>query len=109
VGDTRAWLLRGGECIQLTQDHVMGGAEFRNGLTRALGLEDAVRLDFVEGDVQIGDVFVLTSDGVHGSLSERRLRQLAQEGSAQAAADALVAAALGTGSQDNATALVLRV
>lgn len=109
VGDTRAWLIRGGECSLLTQDHTMGGHEFNNGLTRALGMEDSVRVDYTEGDIQIGDVFVLTSDGVHGVLKRRQIAALATQGSAQEASDALVSKALVSGSTDNATALVLRV
>jgi serine/threonine protein phosphatase PrpC len=109
VGDTRAWLVRSGECTQLTQDHTMGGQEFDNGLTRALGMENAVRVDYTEGDIQIGDVFVLTSDGVHGVLRRRQIASLAMEGSAQEASDALVAKALAAGTTDNASALVMRV
>jgi serine/threonine protein phosphatase PrpC len=109
VGDTRAWLIRGGECLLLTQDHTMGGGEFNNGLTRALGMEDAVRVDYSEGDVQIGDVFVLTSDGVHGTLKRKQIAALAVQGAAQEACDALVGKALQAGSRDNASALIVRV
>ncbi|RZL11713.1 MAG: bifunctional protein-serine/threonine kinase/phosphatase [Rubrivivax sp.] len=109
VGDTRAYLIRGGICTQLTQDHVLGHRVFQNGLTRALGLDDAVRVDYLEGDVQIGDVFVLTTDGVHGALSTRQIRTLAEQDDAVAAANALVDKALASGGGDNATAMVLRV
>ena len=88
----------------------MGGGEFQNGLTRALGMEDAVRVDHSEGDVQIGDVFVLTSDGVHGVLKRQQIATIAQQdGSAQEASQALVAKALAAGGRDNASALVIRV
>ncbi|MBI5927415.1 MAG: bifunctional protein-serine/threonine kinase/phosphatase [Aquabacterium sp.] len=109
VGDTRAYLLRAGECTPLTQDHTLGQFEFQNGLTRAVGLDDALRVDYLEGDVQIGDTFVLTSDGVHGVLKHAALQALAALGSAQEASDALVAKALSSNGRDNATALVIRV
>jgi serine/threonine protein phosphatase PrpC len=109
VGDTRAWLVRGGECMLLTQDHSMGSGAFQNGLTRAVGMEDAVRVDHSEGDVQIGDVFVLTSDGVHGVLKRAQVAALVAQGSAQEASQALVDKALAAGTRDNATALVIRV
>ena len=110
VGDTRAWLLRGAEaCVQLSQDHGLDHPDQRSRLTRAVGLDDRVRIDFLQGELQPGDIYLLTSDGVHGSLPRARLAELARTGSAQAAADALVQAALAAGSQDNATALVLRV
>jgi serine/threonine protein phosphatase PrpC/serine/threonine protein kinase len=114
VGDTRAWLWRpgpqGGELSVLTQDHAFDHPDQRSRLTRAMGLDDGVRLDFAQGDVRLGDVFVLTSDGVHGPLKAARLAVLAQQnGTAQAAAEALVHAALEAGGQDNASALVIRV
>ncbi|CAG1012338.1 partial Serine/threonine-protein kinase PknB, partial [Burkholderiaceae bacterium] len=112
VGDTRAWLLRGGpegECTQLTQDHCFEHPDQRSRLTRAVGLDDRVRIDFLQGELQVGDVFVLTTDGVHGVLKRARLAALAREGDAQSASQAIVAAALAAGSRDNASALVLRV
>ena len=130
VGDTRAWLCRAlpdaepaagaadsatakplprFELQALTQDHAFDIPGLRSRLTRAVGLDDAVRVDYQQGDVRLGDSFVLTSDGVHGVLRTAALAALAGTGSAQQAADALVAAALAAGSPDNATALVLRV
>ncbi len=109
VGDSRAYLIRGGECVQLTQDHTLGSLPFQNGLTRAVGLDDALRVEYLTGDVQIGDTFVLTSDGVHGPLKRQTLKTLAEEGDAQHAALALVDKALAAGGRDNATAVVLRV
>jgi len=109
VGDTRAYLLRAGECTQLTQDHTLGPLEFQGGLTRAVGLDDGLRVDYLEGDLQIGDTFVLTSDGVHGVLKPRLLKVLAEQGGAQEASEALVAKALASNGRDNATALVIRV
>ena len=109
VGDTRAYLLRAGECTQLTQDHTLGPLEFQGGLTRAVGLDDGLRVDYLEGDLQIGDTFVLTSDGVHGVLKPKLLKALAEQGDAQEASEALVAKALASNGRDNATALVIRV
>lgn len=109
VGDTRAYLLRAGECTQLTQDHTLGPLEFQNGLTRAVGLDDRLRVDYTEGDLQIGDTFLLTSDGVHGVLKPKVLKELAEQGDARAASEALVTRALASGGRDNATALVIRV
>ncbi len=110
VGDTRAWLLRAGELACLTQDHVLDHPDFAHQLTRALGLEDTVRVDFHQGALQVGDVLLLTSDGVHGVLKPRALAALLAEARpAQAASEAIVQAALAAGSRDNATALVIQV
>ncbi len=109
VGDSRAWLLRDGQCLLLTQDHRMERRDFA-GLTRALGLDDALRLDHSAGELKVGDRLLLTSDGVHGALRSRQIADVLRttEG-AQAAAGALTAAALAAGSSDNATALVLDI
>ena len=110
VGDTRAYLLRSGRLQQLTVDHVMHQHDFAHQLTRALGLDDHVVVDYSQGELHSGDVFVLLSDGVHGSVPERELRQtLRQGGAAQAVCDELIQAALRRGSTDNVTALIVRV
>jgi serine/threonine protein phosphatase PrpC len=109
VGDSRAWLLRDGQCLLLTQDHRMERRDFA-GLTRALGLDDALRLDHSAGELKVGDRLLLTSDGVHGTLRSRQIADLLRTTpGAQAAADALTQAALAAGSHDNASALVLDV
>ncbi|WP_046115270.1 bifunctional protein-serine/threonine kinase/phosphatase [Aquincola tertiaricarbonis] len=110
AGDSRAAQLVDGELVQLTTDHVFGNVHQRNRLTRALGLDDMVRLDFVQGEVRVGDCFVLTTDGMHGLLPARRMAHLMREApDAQAAADTLVRAALEAGGTDNASAIVLRI
>lgn len=114
VGDSRAWLLRPGpqgqEMSLLTQDHAFDDPNQRSRLTRAVGLDDGLRLDFRQGDVRVGDCFVLSTDGVHGPLKAERMAQLASApGSAQQAAEAIAQAALDAGGQDNATVLLLRV
>jgi serine/threonine protein phosphatase PrpC len=109
VGDTRVWRLSGGELQLLTHDHAYNHPDLRSRLTRAIGLDEGIRADYLQGDAQVGDIFVLTSDGVHGALEPRRLAELAQQGTAQQAGEALVDAALRAGSGDNSTALVIRV
>lgn len=113
VGDTRAYLLRQGQLDCLTNDHVLPQRDFSHRLIRAVGLHERLALDYVQEELQIGDVLILTTDGVHGVLRPPQWRSLCQEAapalSAQALADALVAAALQSGGQDNASALVLRV
>ncbi len=113
VGDSRAYLLRGGQMQQITHDHVVNHPDFKHQLVRAVGLEERVVVDYVQGDLQVGDVFVLLTDGVYGSLSDKRLQALAQgdgaQASSQTASEALLDAALKAGSKDNVTALVVRV
>ncbi|HEY3046930.1 MAG TPA: bifunctional protein-serine/threonine kinase/phosphatase [Polaromonas sp.] len=116
VGDTRAYLLRDGQLTQLTHDHVVEHPDFRHQLLRSVGAQDRLVVDYSQGDLQVGDVFILLSDGVHGVLPLKKLNAMvaaAPEGQAAAGAQLisqqLVDAALAAGSHDNATALVVRV
>jgi serine/threonine protein phosphatase PrpC len=112
VGDTRAYRMSGGRLTCLTTDHVRqsetGGRS--RVLTRALGVETEVRLDYATQPVALHDRFLLCSDGVHGSLSEESLAEILRDRSApEDTARALVKTALDFGSDDNCTALVLDV
>ena len=109
VGDTRAWRVHEGDCRALTHDHTVDHPDLASRLTRAVGLDDAVRVDYLQGELTVGDVLLLTSDGVHGVLDRAALGRLAAQGTAQQASEAIVEAALAAGTRDNATALVLRV
>ncbi len=108
IGDSRIYLLRGGACLPLTQDHALDSRDFGR-LTRAIGLDDQVRVDYSQGELRAGDRLLLSSDGVHGALSHKRLAALAAGDEPQAAAEALVQAALAAGGRDNASALILQL
>jgi serine/threonine protein phosphatase PrpC len=118
VGDTRAYLLRSGVLTQLTSDHAVDHPDLRHQLLRCLGADDTVVVDYSQGELQVGDLFVLLTDGVHNVLPAKRLLALIQSitaektanaRSAQALSRQLVDAALAAGSNDNATALVVHV
>ena len=110
VGDSRAWHFRDGHLTLLTQDHARSHPDQKHILYRALGIEERLRLDHLEVTLAEHDRLLLTSDGVHGSLSARRLEKLlGARNSADADAAAIVEAALGAGSQDNASAIILDI
>jgi serine/threonine protein phosphatase PrpC len=111
VGDTRAYRLSGDRLTCLTTDHVrQDGIGRSHTLTRALGVEADVRLDYATQPVALHDRFLLCSDGVHGFMTDQRIADILRERSApEDSAGALVAAALQSGSTDNCTALVLDV
>ena len=89
VGDTRLWRINGNDLQLLTQDHAFAHPDQRSRLTRAVGLDDGLRVDYLQGEVQPGDTYVLTTDGVHGVIKQRRLAELACVGSAQEASEAV--------------------
>ncbi len=109
VGDTRAYLLRDGQTTLLTTDHVVDHPDMRHQLLRAVGADERLVVDYSQGDLLVGDVFILLTDGVHGTLPARKLKVFAQLGSSQNISDALVGDAIAQGTHDNASAMVVRV
>ena len=93
VGDSRAWLLRDGVLSQLSTDHALPGPEDSHILLRAVGLESTVRLDYsVLVCWEPHDRLLLTSDGVHGVMTDQALEDLAGRlGPPDRDADAVVA------------------
>ncbi|MDK8263230.1 MULTISPECIES: bifunctional protein-serine/threonine kinase/phosphatase [Pseudomonas] len=111
VGDCRAYRWHGDRLSCLTVDHVWQQAGMQHVLTRALGLENHLVVDFREGELEAGETLLLVSDGVWAALGEDSMRRILVDGVAEleATAQALVAGALHAGGQDNASALLVRV
>ena len=110
VGDTRIYRLGEGQLSRLTTDHTHSQPDLRHVLFRAVGLEPTLRLDYACHGLREHDRFLLCSDGVHGSLDERRLRELLQfRGAPEEDSQRIVDAALAAGSADNASAVIVDV
>jgi serine/threonine protein phosphatase PrpC len=110
VGDCRIYRLTDGQLDCLTNDHVLGRGELAHVLLRAIGFEESVKVDHLAIGPRQHDRFLLCTDGVHGALSEARLKALLEDRAApEESARIIVRAALNSGGQDNATALILDV
>lgn len=110
VGDTRLYRLREGRLLRLTQDHRPDSQVVSNILTRCVGAEETLRIDYAAEDLAPHDRLLLVCDGVHEVLSDRRLEEELSRGAApDETARRLVRMALEAGSTDNCTALVLDV
>ena len=111
VGDSRLSLLRGGELRPLTRLHRITIGEKKDYLSRALGIDVAVRVEHREVPVEAGDVLVFTTDGVHDVLKDADIvRLIEQHGDdLNAAAKAICEAALEAGADDNVTCQIVRV
>ena len=110
VGDSRIYRLRGARLQQLTTDHVWDRPEMHHVLKRAVGLDQFLSVDYADGELVTGDVFVLVSDGVWEPLGDKNMHELLLlHRESQRVAEALVESAIKRGGQDNATAVVVRV
>lgn len=123
VGDSRAYLIRGGEISQITEDHTLVERMVREGklsreeaathpqrniISRALGIDPDVRVDTIDIEVTDGDRLIICSDGLTSMLDEGSvLRTVAGVSDPQEAADKLVAAANDLGGEDNITVVVI--
>ena len=110
AGDTRLYRLREGHLTQLTRDHKPEGEERGPVITRAVGLEEAIRIDYQVHDIFPHDRLMLCSDGVHQLLSDAQIAAvLDSRTSPEDAAQTLVGNAIAAKGDDNTTALVIDV
>jgi serine/threonine protein phosphatase PrpC len=124
VGDSRGYLIRGGEITQRTEDHswvneqIKAGLitpetakhhRFRNIITRSLGFQEEVEIDTQVLRAEPGDLYLLCSDGLSNLVEEQEMRDLLVERSFQETARTLVDMANSRGGDDNITAVIARV
>ena len=107
VGDSRVYRVRDGEIEQLTRDHTHRHSNGREYLSRGLGMDIHLDVDYRELDLQQGDYYLLSTDGLHGFVRDQDL--LAQimataepnQHRLEKACKSLVNLALEKGSNDN--------
>ncbi|HEY5342243.1 MAG TPA: Stp1/IreP family PP2C-type Ser/Thr phosphatase [Solirubrobacteraceae bacterium] len=125
VGDSRAYCLREGELLRLTDDHSLVDELIRQGkltpeeavehpqrsvITRALGPEAEIEIDTRSYRARAGDVYLLCSDGLTTMVPDALLAEtLLAHGRLRDAGEALIAAANEAGGRDNITVVLLRL
>ena len=121
VGDSRLYRLRGSELMLLTADHTRFGEPYRekrpvpldlphtNQLTSALGVSPDVGVAAGSSDLEEGDVYLLSSDGVSGLVPPEQIAEVLARGSAEEIGEELLRRAMAKGGTDNASVVVLRV
>lgn len=122
AGDSRAYLYRNGMLRRLTRDHSMvqdlldAGAispaeaavhPKANIITRAVGVQPSVDLDAECGAILPGDRFLLCSDGLSGSVSDRNISEIVRRAPLEWAAQSLVDHALAAGGRDNVSVVLI--
>lgn len=123
VGDSRAYLLRNGQLIQVSKDHsqindlIDEGAisaeeakdhPLSNVITRAVGVTQYVNVDVVQNEVKPGDIFLLCSDGLTGELSDNDIRRSLEPTSIIDSGMALMHSSLVRGAKDNVTCILIK-
>lgn len=125
IGDSRAYLIRNQEILQITQDHSLVAELVRNGsisekeainhpqkniITRALGTNENVKIDILSKSVNEGDIVLLCTDGLSNMVSDDMIKDiLLTSNDIQEGCERLVSAANELGGLDNITALVIEV
>lgn len=122
-GDSRIYLVRGGQITQVSRDHtevqdmvdrgVLTPDEARlsprrHVITHAIGVHETPELDIESGEIADGDAFLLCSDGLTEHVTDAEMLRAIETESAQAACDALLALTLERGARDNVTIIIVR-
>jgi serine/threonine protein phosphatase PrpC len=111
VGDTRIYRLQDGSLEQLTQDHRVWVSGEESYLSRAIGFNPQIEIDYRSLEIERGDVFVLATDGVYEHIDGRFVAAAIRDlpGSLDEAARAIVSEAHRRGSGDNLTVQIVAV
>lgn len=124
VGDSRAYLFRGGRLEQMTEDHSLVGEQLRAGLinkkdvknhkfknviTRSVGFQEHVEIDLAERPLKVGDRFLLCTDGLTNAVQDAEIKEIISKNSVQDAAHKLVDLANARGGDDNVTLILVDI
>jgi PPM family protein phosphatase len=129
VGDSRVYLMRQGQVHQLSEDHSLVNElvrrgklkleeidsspykDYKNAVTRAVGVYESVEVDTLDFDVLPGDQFLLCTDGLHGMLTDEAIEEtvVRRKDAPSVCVEELIRAANENGGDDNITAIVVRI
>ncbi len=114
VGDSRIYLYRDDSLTPLTRDHQHTRGDGQSYLTRALGIDYRLDVDYRQQETQVGDVFALTTDGLHEFVSNTTLKTTLESATQDNAAleplaQKIVKCALDAGSDDNISCLLVKI
>jgi protein phosphatase len=124
AGDSRIYLVRNGSIFQVSKDHTevqelldrgMISAEEartwprRNVITHAVGVSDELEIDFQQGELMAGDVFVLGTDGLTAHVSDAEIEAAARSATPRAACQNLLDMVLARGGTDNVTIVLVKI
>jgi len=111
VGDTRIYRLRHNELECLTQDHRVQISSSQEYLSRAMGIELHIEIDYSDSEVKAGDYFIFTTDGIHGYINDEDISRILLENltNLNKACQLIVSEAYARESPDNLTVQIVRL
>ena len=111
VGDTRIYRIRNGNFEQLTQDHSTVINKDTVYLARAMGMDARLEMDFSQLEVEEGDIFFLSTDGIHDYLPDKMIHKVlaVSDDNYEGKCQKLIQLALEAGSHDNLSCQLIRV
>ncbi|MEP1743863.1 MAG: protein kinase [Kangiellaceae bacterium] len=110
AGDSRIYRVEDNKLRQVTNDHTAMIGKGRSILARAVGMDSSLNIDYSKIEIKQGDIFLLSSDGVHDFVSNQDLiDQLQRQDSEQVIAEAIVELAKANQSDDNISCIVAKV
>jgi protein phosphatase len=125
VGDSRVYRIRDGKMEQLTSDHSLlndyikmkrlseeeiENFPLKNVIVRALGMKPTVKVDTLLDRPEIGDIYVLCSDGLCGPVTDPEIQRIVTtQPDLQTAANRLIESANESGGPDNITVVLAKV
>jgi len=110
VGDSRIYRFRAGNLEQLTRDHRIWISHNKSYLNRAMGIEPHLEVDYQAIQLEVGDIFLMTTDGVHDFFDEKSIKKLLQsDRDLNALAHLFIRKASDNHSDDNLTCQLIRV
>jgi PPM family protein phosphatase len=124
IGDSRAYIFRGGRAEQITHDHTYlndlieiglltperaRNHPERNIITRCIGMSDALQVDFNSREVTTGDIFLLCTDGLYNYVEGDEMVKIVESLPPSEACETLLRLANSRGGEDNITCLVVKV
>lgn len=124
VGDSRAYCVRDGEIVQITEDHSLVHEQLKSGLiteeeakthqlkniiTRSVGVQEEVEVDTIVWKIQPGDSYLLCSDGLSNMMNDDEMQDIINKFDVEQGARELVDLANSRGGEDNITLILLKV
>ncbi len=111
IGDSRIYRLRDGDFEQLTQDHRIWISQDEEYLSRALGIDLNLNIDYKSMPAKEGDIYFFSTDGVHDFVNDGELQEHieAHSSNLQQASERIVEAAKANKSNDNITCQLVKV